>query len=240
MHKEELALKKKQWYLEHKDTAEYKDARARWYMRYKNTRNSLDRKLYNIRRYCCEDISNIENYELAEADNFKGWECHHRMETHRRNGKERVTILSQQDLIDWGLYYDRPASELIFLAEAEHRKLPKSDETKRKIAEANKGKKLSEEHKRKLYEVNKGKTISEETRRKLSESKKGKKLAPFSEEHKRKIAEARKGKKHSEESKEKNRQAHLGRTVSEETKRKLSEAQKGKHWKLINGKREWY
>lgn len=31
-------------------------------------------------RYCKEDISNIENYELAKADNFEGWVIHHRDE----------------------------------------------------------------------------------------------------------------------------------------------------------------
>lgn len=52
-----------------------------------------------------------------------------------------------------------------------------SDETKRKISEAHKGKHLgphSEEHRKKLSEALKGRHISEETRRKLSESHKGK------------------------------------------------------------------
>ena len=47
-----------------------------------------------------------------------------------------------------------------------------SEETKRKLSEANKGKAKSEETKRKLSEANKGKAKSEETKRKISESQK--------------------------------------------------------------------
>jgi hypothetical protein len=50
---------------------------------------------------------------------------------------------------------------------------------------------LSEEHKRKLLEANRGKVVSEETRRKIGEHHKGKVL---SDETRRKISEAKKGK----------------------------------------------
>ena len=66
-----------------------------------------------------------------------------------------------------------------------------SEETKKKLSEAHKGKTHSEESKRKMSEVNKGKTLSEEHKIKLSEAKKGK---TFSEESKRKMSEAHKGK----------------------------------------------
>lgn len=29
-------------------------------------------------KYCPEHYQEIENYELAKADDFKGWICHHR------------------------------------------------------------------------------------------------------------------------------------------------------------------
>lgn len=121
--------------------------------------------------YCCEDISKIENYEAAVSSPDK-WVCHHRMETHRRNGKPRVTRLSQQDLIDWKLYFNRPASELVF---------------------------MTRESQGKLHWV--GRKFSEDSRRKMSESHKGKKN-PHSLEWRRKVSEATKGKKHiSEEQK---------------------------------------
>lgn len=40
--------------------------------------------------YYCDDIENIENYEAAKRDNFKGWNCHHRLETHNSDGGKRV------------------------------------------------------------------------------------------------------------------------------------------------------
>lgn len=67
--------------------------------------------------------------------------------------------------------------------------------------ELNKGKHLSEEHKRKIGEALKGKSyksrgkhLSEEHKRKISEAMKGKKRGPHSEEHKRKLSEVCKGK----------------------------------------------
>ena len=66
----------------------------------------------------------------------------------------------------------------------------------------NKGKtglpKHSEEHKRKISEALKGKKFSEETKRKMSESAKGNKRRlgiPHSEETKRKIGETLKGRR---------------------------------------------
>jgi hypothetical protein len=92
-----------------------------------------------------------------------------------------------------------------------------SEETKRKISEANKGRTLSEETKRKMREAKEGKNHSllEETRRKMSEALKGR---TFSEETKRKMSEAKKGKTSNKK----------GTLLSEETKRKISEAMKDK------------
>ena len=65
---------------------------------------------------------------------------------------------------------------------------------------------VSEETKRKISEANKGRIVSEETRRKMSEAQKGQKGhkgIKHSEEHKRKIGESNKGKIFSEEHKRK-------------------------------------
>ena len=70
-----------------------------------------------------------------------------------------------------------------------------SPETKRKISEAGKDRKVSVETRRKMSEAHKGKKFSVEHKRKLSEAHKGKKKSPLSEEHKRKISEAMKGRK---------------------------------------------
>jgi group I intron endonuclease len=104
-----------------------------------------------------------------------------------------------------------------------------SEETKRKIGNFFKGKKLSEEHKKKVAAFFTGKKRpppSEETLKKRSESLKGKNTKPKSEEHKRKLSEAKKGKKLSEE--QKKRLAELRKPISEETRKKISEAGKGR------------
>ena len=58
-------------------------------------------------------------------------------------------------------------------AEAPQRGLKRSEESKKKMSEAHKGKHHSEETKRKLSEAHKGKKKSEEHKRKLSESRQG-------------------------------------------------------------------
>lgn len=134
--------------------------------------------------YYCDNIENVENYDAAKADNFKGWLCHHRLELMATGG---VCDVSRQDLIDWGIYYDRPADELIFLTKSEHSKLhSNSKEAKRNMSKVHKGK----------LSWNKGKKMSEEFCSKLSKAKKGMphKGIPRSEECRRKIAEAHKGK----------------------------------------------
>lgn len=173
------------------------------------------------KKFCCEDISKIENYAAAIADTTQVWDCHHRLQTHNSDGERRLVDISRKELKALGMYFDRPADELIFLTCKDHMSLHQ------------KGKKHG--------------TLSEETRKKISETKKGKKMPPLSEEHKRKISESTKGKKHmpfSEETRKKMSESRKGKPKSEEAKQKLSESMKGKnkgkHWKLVDGKRVWY
>ena len=63
--------------------------------------------------YCFEDISKIENYEEAVKDE-KHWDCHHRAEILPCG---RFTV---DDLKKFGLYFKRPACELIFLRHDHH------------------------------------------------------------------------------------------------------------------------
>ena len=67
----------------------------------------------------------IENYELAKADDFEGWHCHHRLETHTADGNRRKVDLSREELIAMNMYYNRPANELIFMKAGEHISLHK-------------------------------------------------------------------------------------------------------------------
>ena len=136
---------------------------------------------------------------------------------------------------------------------------PVSEETRKKISEARKGKCTgadnpfygkhhTEETRKKLSEINKGKhtgednpfygkTHSEETRKKLSDSWDYDKH--FSTEVKRKMSEAHKGKKFSEEHKKKIGASRKGKKMSEEFCRKMSVSNRinniGRHW-YNNGK----
>ena len=142
--------------------------------------------------HLCKDYKNIENYEKAKASNFKGWHCHHRLETHNSDGERRAVDISAAELKALGMYYNRPASELIFLTISEHARLHmkgKQGYWKGKTG-PNKEKQFSEEHKKKIGEAMKGHTVSAEARNKISEARKGK---PLPEETRNKISKAKKG-----------------------------------------------
>ena len=98
-----------------------------------------------IKDYCCEDPHLIENYNEAINDKTQTWECHHRLEI----DLDKTT----NELKELGLYWNRPASELIFLTSSEHSKL-------HTIGKNNPlyGSCLSEEHKQKLSEAQKDKS----------------------------------------------------------------------------------
>ena len=122
----------------------------------------------NWKAFCSEPLDLVENYQQALAENFKGWDIHHRREI------QQDKIVSRQQLIDQDLYYSRPAEELVFMRHGEHMRLhnlsrsypPLSLEHRQKIAESLSG----ENNPRAML----GKHHSEETRQKLSQSLKGK------------------------------------------------------------------
>ena len=124
---------------------------------------------HEFERYC-KNYQDIENYEAAKKDNFKGWECHHRLETHNSDGERRLVDITVAELQALGMYYNRPSEELIFLRKGEHTSLRKvSDSTREKLRAAKKGENNP------MY----GKHLSEETRNKISEAKKGEKHPAF-------------------------------------------------------------
>ena len=90
-----------------------------------------------IFRFCREDISLIQNYDKAINDNTQTYDCHHRL----------GSIIPTKKLIEMGLYWNRPASELIFLTHSEHTSLH------------HKNKPLSQEHKHKLSKSLKGREV---------------------------------------------------------------------------------
>ena len=120
----------------------------------------------------CFDYKKIENYDLALKNNFKDWVVHHRLETHNSDGERRLVDISAEELKALGMYYNRPAEELIFMRTKAHRQL----HMKGKIP-WNKGKKTgphSEESNRRRSITMKGMKHSEERNKKISNARKGK------------------------------------------------------------------
>ena len=78
----------------------------------------------NVKRYCSEPLENIENYDKAIADTEHVWDCHHRNEICLAN-QSRLDrgITTREQLIADGMYFHRPACELIFLRRDVHKSL---------------------------------------------------------------------------------------------------------------------
>lgn len=99
----------------------------------------------------------------------------------------------------------------------------------------NQQKHLADETKRKIGDANRGRRHSDESKKKMSESRAGEKNGMYgkshSEESKKKMSDAKKGKPghpRTDYQKECARLANLGKYVSEETRKKISEANKGR------------
>lgn len=83
----------------------------------------MNRRLFTLHKYCrAGEFERIENYELAKADNFKGWDIHHRLEL----TLDGEYVHDPEELKRMDMYYNRPYFELIFLTRKEHNKLHKN------------------------------------------------------------------------------------------------------------------
>lgn len=107
---------------------------------------------YNVKRFCCEDISLIDNYDEA-INSEQMYDCHHKLEIELNKTKK--------ELIDMGLYWKRPANELIFMTRSEHRLLhykykQVSEETRLKHSIATKKRYEDPEERRKTGEKSRG------------------------------------------------------------------------------------
>ena len=120
-------------------------------------RTASNNKIWH--KYCCEDLSKIENYDImmSEPHNNREWCIHHRFEI-----IDGIEVETKKSLIENGLYYDRPANELIFMRTKEHNKMHSSgrtasEETKAKMrASWRKRGPMSAETKEKLRKANLG------------------------------------------------------------------------------------
>ena len=135
-----------------------------------------------IKDYCCEDPHLIENYNDAINDKTQTWDCHHRLEIDLDK--------TAKELEELGLYWNRPASELIFLTASEHSKLHNIGKNNPMYGSC-----LSVEHRQRISNSLKETLKNPNIRQYRSEIVKGDKN-PFY------------GKQHTEESKQKMSKAH--------------------------------
>lgn len=176
--------------------------------------------------YCCEDISLIENYQLAVSDDLEVWDCHHRLELDPNYGDRKY-------LKEYNLYYDRPASELIFLKHSEHTKLHwqfNSENRCKNISKSKMGHETSPETRIKIGKSNKGKpawnkgqTMSEEYCKKISLSSKNRR--PRTEEEK-KVTSEKLSNKLRERWQSSEYRAKISKSISEGVKRTYIEEHK--------------
>ena len=115
-HKEKLNAYNKAWRKANPDKpGEYG---KRW--KQKNHARNMEINGKTYRAFCIKnEWELIENYELAKADNFKGWDCHHRLELH----PDVSLRFTRDSLKKLDLYFNRPAQELIFLKHDEHARI---------------------------------------------------------------------------------------------------------------------
>jgi len=113
-----------------------------------------------------------------------------------------------------------------------------SEETRRRIGLAKRGRRLSLEQRAHLRTVNLGRTASEETKKRMSVAQLGRKMSESvrqrqlgricTEATRRRIRQAHLGHPVSEESRQKMRAAKLGRKASEDVRKRMSNAFKGR------------
>lgn len=135
----------------------------------------MKKHIQNFKKYCPDRFTEIENYEQALADNFIGWNCHHKL---------GECCFTKAELKQYGLYENRTPGELIFLTNTEHARLHRSkqkmtDEHKRNISKGVKGKRRTLETRLRISAYQKTKVFDESYRNHLSESisKSAKKLS---------------------------------------------------------------
>ena len=187
--------------------------------------------LKRYERICCDDITTIENYNKMINDNSNNWVLHHKLEIDLNK--------TRKELIEMNLYYNRPASELIFVTRSEHniihyKNKPRTEEQKLYIKQKTKEAMWKPEIRKKhlanclrgednpMYGKSPLDSMTEdaikEWRLHISESRKGKSTGPQSEETKRKRSEKMKGRERgpfSEEHKSKLKQSALNRWARE-------------------------
>ena len=161
----------------------------------------------NWDKFCSEPLDKIEHYEEALAEGFEGRCIHHRLEI-----QPDGTRVSAQELKDNGLYYGRPASELVFMRKREHHSLHNADEGNFWF-----GKSMPEEVKNKISQTRLQRIANGEIKVDTSCLHTPEVRAKISIANKKRLAD-------------KNNHPMYGKHQSEESRKKNSLSQRGRHW----------
>lgn len=149
--------------------------------------------------------------------------------------------MKEEDQIEWGNRGDEEFERLskitigsinrsVSISEANLNRM--TEETRKKVSESHKGKKMPENHGKKISEWHKTEGFSKEAREKMSIASKSKIIG---EETRKKLSDNMMGKPKTEEAREKMSLAKKGKKLSEEHKEKLTESRR-KPYAIYNGK----
>lgn len=163
----------------------------------------------NIRKICKDDVSKIENYEQAINDKENMWICHHRLEltldgefahsadeldklgmyynrpyfeliflTKTQHGELHGSTITSEEMAN--RLNNEDCKRKMREAKLGSKRGPMSEELKKKISDARKGKPhphtggfQSDEKRAKISKFFKGRKLSDETRQKMSKSRTG-------------------------------------------------------------------
>ena len=211
---------------------------------YKNKKELLDAETEYILKYNTLEPNGYNRYLPNKSSGWHMGGLHHSEETKRKMRKPHKKFSEEtKKKISKSLIERIPGNKGIPLTEEQKRKLSEAnkgkhhikhtEETKQKIRESLKNHNVSEETKEKIRKSNlgripgnKGIPLTEEQKRKLSESLKGRISGMKGKKHTEETKEKMKGKKHTEETKEK--MSNSKRNMSLETKQKMSNSRRGK------------
>ncbi len=176
----------------------------------------LVRNLINDKKYIGKTIYKLEERKRG-----------HKYETNRKSNKPFHNALRKYvfDVFEWEILFESDSEEILLRVEKiEILEYKTKTPNGYNLTDGGDGVsgatwKLSEETKRKIGDANRGKVRTEEMKKRWSESHKGKTL-PYSTV--KKIANANRGKNRTEEFKQRMRMIHTGRIISKETRDKIS------------------
>ena len=148
---------------------------------------------FNFRLFSCERRE-AERWESIYTEWYNAIEPHgFCINSGNYNGSSSDTHRKRLSDAHKGIKHTEEARKKISAALIGKKRKPVSEVTRRKISQANRGRKMSEETRQKLRDANLGRKMSEENKRKIAAAKVGKKMPEFSALHRARLRAAHTG-----------------------------------------------